>query len=150
MLWEGEEFADNYELAQSGAARINLRRDVNWEYFYDQAGMPLIHLYRTLGQLRAASPALRSRESYFYNQQSLQGNNILAYHRHAAATPTTPEQFAMVLLNFSGNAGSITLPFPKAGTWTEKIDAATTLNVPADGASLTVTVPSWYGYVFLL
>jgi 1,4-alpha-glucan branching enzyme len=153
MLWEGEEFADNYELPQSGAARINLRRDVNWEYFYDGAGVPLIRLYRILGQLRAASPALRSRESYYYYQQSLQGNSIVAYQRHAPATATAAEQFAMVLLNFSGNPGTITIPFPKAGIWTEKINADVspmTLNVASDGVSLTVSVPSWYGYVFLL
>jgi 1,4-alpha-glucan branching enzyme len=153
MLWEGEEFADNYELPQSGAARINLRRDVNWEYFYDDAGVPLVRLYRILGQLRAASPALRSRETYFYYQQSLQSNSIVAYHRHAPATATAAEQYAMVLLNFSGNTGSITLPFPKSGIWTEKINAnvsPVTLNVATDGSSLTVSVPSWYGYVFLL
>ena len=56
----------------------------------------------------------------------------------------------MVLLNFSGDAGAISIPFPKAGIWAEKINAQITLNVPADGASLTVSVPSWYGYVFLL
>jgi len=150
MLWEGEEFGDNYDLPQSGAARINLRRDVNWEYFYDDAGVPLIRLYRILGQLRASSPALRSRESYFFYQQSLQGNSIIAYQRHAPATATAAEQFAIVLLNFSGNSGNITLPFPKAGLWNEKINGAITLNVPSDGASLTVSVPSWYGYVFLL
>jgi 1,4-alpha-glucan branching enzyme len=150
MLWEGEEFGDNYELPQSGAARINLRRDVNWEYFYDDAGVPLIQLYRILGQLRASSPALRSRESYFFYQQSLQGNSIVAYQRHAPATATRAEQYAIVLLNFSGNSGNITLPFPKAGLWAEKINTAITLNVPFDGASLTVSVPSWYGYVFVL
>jgi len=123
---------------------------VNWEYFYDDEGVPLIRLYRILGQLRAASPALRSRESYFFYQQSLQGNNILAYQRHALATATTPEQYAIVLLNFSGDAGNISIPFPKAGNWTEKINGVITLNVPSDGSSLTVTVPSWYGYVFLL
>jgi len=153
MLWEGEEFADNYLLPSSGPARINLRRDVNWEYFYDDDGAPLIRLYRILGQLRASSPALRSRESYFYYQQSLQGNNIVSYQRHASATATEPEQYAMVLLNFSGNSGTIKLPFPKAGIWTEKIDAGVTpmtLDAASDGSSLTVTVPSWYGYVFLL
>lgn len=153
MLWEGEEFGDNYELPQSGAARINLRRDVNWSYFYDDAGVPLIRLYRILGRLRSSSPALRSRESFFYYQQSLQGNNILAYHRHAPATAIAPEQYAMVLLNFGGSPGNITIPFPKAGTWTEMIDAdvnPTSLNVASDGSLLTVNVPSWYGYVFLL
>jgi 1,4-alpha-glucan branching enzyme len=153
MLWEGEEFGDNYELPQSGAARINLRRDVNWEYFYDDAGVPLIRLYRILGKLRASSPALRSRESFFFNQQSFQGNNIVAYQRHAPATATAPEQYAIVFLNFSGDSGTITIPFPKAGIWTEQIDADVspmTLNVASAGDSLGVTVPSWYGYVFLL
>jgi 1,4-alpha-glucan branching enzyme len=150
MLWEGEEFADNYELPDKGPIRINLRRDVNWGYFYDNAGWALIRLYRILGQLRASSPALRSRESYFYYQQSLQGNSIVAYHRHAPASASAAEQYAMVLLNFSGDPGSIALPFPKAGTWTEKIDASMTLQADSDGSLLTVSVPSWYGRVFLL
>lgn len=153
MLWEGEEFADNYVLPSEGPARVNLRRDVNWEYFYDDEGVPLIRLYRILGRLRSASPALRSRESFFYYQQSLQGNGVLAYHRHAAAAPGTAEQYAMVLLNFGGSDASITVPFPKAGAWTEMVDADTrtmTLNVTTAGAPQTITVPSWYGYIFLL
>lgn len=150
MLWEGEEFADNYMLAGAGSARINLRRDVNWEYFYDNDGAPLVQLYRTLGKLRAASPALRSRESFFYNQQSLQGNSVLAYYRHAPATAAAAEQYAMVVLNFGAANGSVTLPFPKAGVWAEQIDGALTVTAPADGTPQTITVPSNYGYVFLL
>jgi maltooligosyltrehalose trehalohydrolase len=126
---------------------------MNWEFFYDAQGSPLIHLYRTLGKLRAASPALRSRESFFYNQQSLQGNSVLAYHRHAPATATTPEQYAMVALNFSGSSGTITLPFPKAGVWTEQIDASAnprTITVAAANDLHAVTLPSWYGHVYLL
>jgi maltooligosyltrehalose trehalohydrolase len=152
MLWEGEEFGDNYVLPPAGSARINLRRDVNWEYFYDDEGVPLIRLFRILGKLRSSSQALRSRESYFYYQQSLQGTAVVAYHRHAPATATTAEQYAMVLLNFNPSAGTITLPFPKAGIWTEMINAdvsPTSLNVAADGSLQTVTVPSWYGYVYL-
>jgi maltooligosyltrehalose trehalohydrolase len=152
MLWEGEEFADNYALPSAGSARINLRRDVNWGYFYDDQGVPLIRLFRILGQLRSASPALRSRESFFYYQQSLQENSILAYHRHAPATATTTEQYAMVLLNFGPTAGTIAVPFPKIGTWIEKIDAdvkPTTLIV-TDKSPQKVSVPSWYGKVFLL
>lgn len=149
MLWEGEEFGDNYVLPSGGSARVNLRRDMNWEYFYDDEGVPLIRLYRILGKLRAASPALRSRQSFFYYQQSLQGNSIVAYSRHAPATATTADQYAMVLLNFSGTNETITVPFPKAGAWTEKIDNVITVNVAAAGDGNTITVPSWYGYVFL-
>ena len=153
MLWEGEEFADNYELASAGSARINLRRDMNWEYFYDADGMPLIRLYRILGQLRASTPALRSRSSYFYYQQSLQGTSILAYSRYVAATATRPQQNAMVFLNFSASAGTITVPFPEAGVWVEKIDAdlnPTSINIAAAGDAPTITVPSWYGHVYVL
>ena len=119
MLWEGEEFVDDYQLPPSGAARINLRRDVHWEYFYDDQGSPVVRLCRVLGALRASEPALRSRESYYYYAQSLVGNAILAYHRHAAAAGGTAEQFAMVVINFGWAEGQISLPFPMAGVWTE-------------------------------
>ena len=78
MLWEGEEFVDDYQLPHRGAARVNLRRDVHWEYFYDDLGRPVIRLCRILGALRAANPALRGRQSYFYYEQSLVGNAIIA------------------------------------------------------------------------
>jgi 1,4-alpha-glucan branching enzyme len=152
MLWQGQEFADNYNLPEKGSARVGLRRDTHWEFFYDEFGLPLVRLYRRLGLLRRTCPALRSRDSYFYYLQSLQGTELIAYHRHAAATATTPEQFVMVLLNFADSAGTITLPFPKAGTWKEMIDAdlrVQTFAIPADGASQSVVVPANYGYAFL-
>jgi maltooligosyltrehalose trehalohydrolase len=149
MLWQGQEFADYYNLPGSGSARIGLRRDTHWEFFYDEFGTPLIRLYRRLGFLRRTYPALRSRDSYFYYLQSLQGTQIIAYHRHAAATPTTPEQFVMVLLNFADAAATIAIPFPQAGTWQEMIDANQTVTIPTDGATQSVEVPSNYGYAFL-
>jgi maltooligosyltrehalose trehalohydrolase len=155
MLWEGEEFADDYHLPDNGFARIDLRRDTHWEYFYDEFGSPLVSLYRRLGQLRRVSRALRSRESYYYWQQSLQGSQLIAYHRHALADPSGPEEYAMVLLNFGASPDSITLPFPKAGVWTEKLDASfrtapLTVNIAAPGDAQTITVPSSYGYIFIL
>jgi 1,4-alpha-glucan branching enzyme len=154
MLWEGEEFADNFMLAGSGAARIGLRRDMHWQFFYDDIGAALVRLYRILGRLRRSTPALRSRQSYFYYQQSLIGNTILAYHRHAPASPGRAEQYAMVLLNFGSQVSSINLPFPRAGVWTEAIDAGArpapmTVTIGHDGDSASVTVPSWYGYILI-
>jgi hypothetical protein len=46
MLWEGEEFGDDYNFPGDGSARVNLRRDTHWEYFYDDYGVPLARLYR--------------------------------------------------------------------------------------------------------
>ena len=154
MLWEGQEFADNYPLPSNGSVRVGLRRDMHWEFFYDDAGSALIRLYRRLGTLRGSSRALRSRDSFFYDQQSLQGTAILAYHRHAAADATHAEEFAMVLLNFGDGATSISLPFPKAGTYREMLDddvrqTSFDLTVRSDGESHTIIVPSHYGMIFL-
>jgi maltooligosyltrehalose trehalohydrolase len=152
MLWQGQEFADNYNLPSDGEARVGLRRDTHWEYFYDDYGSALVRLYRRLGWLRSTYAALRSRDSYYYYQQSLQANSIIAYHRHAAATATTPEAYVMVLLNSSATSGTISVPFPKAGTWQEMIDAdarTLTISVGADGESQSITVPSNYGWAFV-
>ncbi len=155
MLWEGEEFADDYNLPGDGFARVNLRRDTHWEYFYDDYGVPLIRLYRRLAQLRRSSRALRSRESFYYWQQSLQGNQLLAYHRHAPAGPAGPEEYAIVILNFAAQSDTIQVPFPKAGAWIEKLDEDVrptpwTVEVASTGAAQRITVPSYYGCIFLL
>jgi len=153
MLWEGEELCDNYNLPGDGSARINLRRDTDWPFFYDPYGSALVWVYRRAGQLRRATRALRSRESFFYWQQSLAGNRMIAYHRHAPATAADPEQYALVVLNFSGASDTIRLPFPKAGAWTERFDGATPpqiITVATAGDVQAVSVPSNYGYVFVL
>jgi maltooligosyltrehalose trehalohydrolase len=155
MLWEGEEIGDNYNLPSDGSARVNLRRDTNWQYFYDEQGQALVRVYRRAGQLRRTTRALRSRDSYYYNQQSLQGSLLIAYHRYAPADGVNFEQYAMIVLNFSATGATVNLPFPKAGVWTEQLDAPLraapySINVATAGALGSVTVPSNYGYVFVL
>jgi maltooligosyltrehalose trehalohydrolase len=159
MIWEGEEFVDNYHLADRDAARINLRRDMDWSYFYDEYGQPIISLCRTLGALRGANRALRGRQSYYFYQQSLSQNAIIAYQRHAPAANGQPEQYALVMLNFGTAQGEITLPFPAPGNWTERVDQNwrakvgqpdLTINIAAAGNTARVTVPSNYGYVFII
>lgn len=155
MLWEGEEFADNYNLPSDGSARVNLRRDTHWEDFYDENGNPLIRLYRRLGMLRRTNPSLRSRESFYYWEQSLRNSQLIAYHRHAKATQTVPEQYAMVVLNFAPYADTIQVPFPKSGTWIEELDADVrstpwTIQVGSAGEVHSITVPSNYGFIFVI
>src|SRR5262249_52529286 len=70
MLWEGEEFAENYAIAGGGALRISFLRGMHWEYFYDNDGSPLVRVYRRMGKLRRALPALRSRDFFYFNIQS--------------------------------------------------------------------------------
>jgi hypothetical protein len=80
---------------------------------------------------------------------------LIAYHRHAPADPSGPEEFAMVLLNFGGTPATIAVPFPKAGVWTEKLDASfrttpLTVNIATAGDGQPITVPSNYGYIFIV
>jgi 1,4-alpha-glucan branching enzyme len=149
MLWQGQEFADNYNIPDQGEARVRLRRDMHWEYFYDGNGQPLIRVYRILGKLRRSSRALRGPNSYYYFQQSHQGT--IAYQRHAPPDPSGAEDWAIVLLNFSDNSGTISVPFPKAGKWKEMLNAdedVDVITVNNDGDFQTVTVPSNYGMIF--
>jgi maltooligosyltrehalose trehalohydrolase len=158
MLWQGQEFGDNYTLPPSGRRRISFLRNTHWEYFYDQAGVALIRLYRILGNLRRTFRSLRSRESYYYFQQSRPGDQVLVYHRRAAATAAQNEEIAVVFLNFSDNPQTIAIPFPRAGVYREMIDDADRqkagqpswdLDVANDGQMVNVPLSSNYGCVFV-
>jgi 1,4-alpha-glucan branching enzyme len=157
MLWQGEEIVENYTLPSGGNARISFRRSMHWEYFYDQYGQELVRLYRILGRLRRNTRALRSRQSFYFNQQSNTSTGIVAYQRHAPATATEPEQYALIYLNFSDTPQSIAIPFPKAGTYREMIDDGVrtpshldiTVTRDGDVVPLPQPVPSNYGYIFV-
>jgi len=155
MLWEGQEFGDNYMLPPDGDLRIHFRRTMDWRFFYDDQGQALIRLHRTLGRLRRGNRALRGRETFYHNAQSRPGDGIVAYHRRAAATAADPEQIAMVLLNFSAANQAISVPFPRKGTYRENIDGnphgtgPLTVNILNDGDFAQISVPSNYGYIYL-
>lgn len=150
MLWEGQEVADNYVLPSSGDARVHFRRNLHWEYFYDEQGHPLVRLYRILGQLRHAHPSLRSRDSFYYNTVGMTADGVIVYRRQSAS----PKETAMVFLNFSDQSRTVFLPFPEPGTYREMIDR----DVPSPPADIVVTgtaqpqtveVPPNYGRIYV-
>jgi maltooligosyltrehalose trehalohydrolase len=155
MLWQGQEFGENYVLPGSGTTRIQIRRDVHWDYFYDDIGFAMIRVYRRLGRLRRACRALRSRKSFYFNQFSNVAAGAIAYRRHAPATATAPEQFAMVFLNFSDSAQRLLVPFPIAGTYREMLDddvrggGHSDLAISGAGQMHEVTIPSNYGQIYV-
>ncbi len=155
MLWEGQEFGDNYVLPPSGDLRIHFRRTMEWRYFYDAQGQALIRLHRILGRLRRGNRALRSRETFYYKAQSRPGDGVVAYHRRAPAAADQPEQIAMVVLNFSAATKDISVPFPKQGTYRESIDAnpngvgPLALAIAHDGDVAPLRVPANYGCIYL-
>ena len=149
MLWQGQEFGENYGLPPGGYARVRAARPVHWEYFYDREGNALVDLYRRLGALRASHPALRSRESYYYHHDSRTRDGVIAYHRRAGS------EIAMVVINFSGRDQSVELPFPAAGRWTEVLAPLPAGGVREHfdtahvGERVSIRVPSNYGRIFL-
>jgi len=158
MLWQAQEFADNWTLPPSGRRRISFRRNVHWEYFYDAPGSTLVNLYRRLGALRRQFRALRSRDSFYYNEQSNLAAGVIAYHRRAAATPSHPEEIAMIVLNFSDSEFQISVPFPKARRYQETLDdvfrqsrgePSLEIIIANAGDFRTVSVPSNFGAIFV-
>jgi maltooligosyltrehalose trehalohydrolase len=155
-LWQGEEFAENYTLPAGGNARISFRRSTHWEYFYDEYGQTLVRLYRVMARLRRRYRALRSRSTYYFNEHSNPGAQVVAYQRYAAATQGEAEQYAIIFLNFSDSLQSIAVPFPKAGAYREMIDddaRAKHLDIiVASAGELALPpqpVPSHYGQVWV-
>jgi hypothetical protein len=79
----------------------------------------------------------------------------IAYLRHAAATATELEQFAMVFLNFSDFDRKLSVPFPSAGVYREMLDddvrgtAHLDISVANMGDFQSVKIPSNYGQVFV-
>jgi len=111
---------------------------VSWEYYYDDFGVPLVRLYRNLGRLRHTCPALRSRESFYYNTQSRPGDGIVAYRRQSA----DGSQIAMVFLNFSDTQQSILVLETEPGVYQEVIDAQEQIQVNNANQLIAVDVPS--------
>ena len=49
MLWNGQEFGENWGVPNWGIGRNLFERPLHWEYFYDFSGKALIRLYRIMG-----------------------------------------------------------------------------------------------------
>src|SRR5262249_36613562 len=151
----GQEFGENYVLPGSGTTRIQIRRDVHWDYFYDDIGRALIRVYRRLGRLRRACRALRSRDSFYFNANSNLGAGAIAYQRRPAATATDPQHVALIFVNFSDSEQTLSVPFPITGTYREMLDddqrgaAHREIQVVGSGEIHNVTIPSNYGRIYV-
>ena len=80
MLWQGQEFTDNYVVPCIGGGdiRTHFQRNVHWEYFYDLHGSPLVSLHRRLARIRADHSALRSFGWYYFYCSRFSTNTICA------------------------------------------------------------------------
>lgn len=154
MLFQGQEFAENYVIPDDGNGRIGIRRGVHWEYFYDENGQPLVKLYRRLGKLRAAIPALRSRQFFYFNTLSLLADGVIIYSRTAPAAGGQPSQVAVIAVNFSEIDRTVSVPLPQAGVYTEMLNAPNrpaplTFTAAAVNSQVSLVVKSNYGVILI-
>lgn len=154
MLWQGQEFGEDWSVPDAGLGRNLFARPLHWEYFYDEPGRVLVNLYRRLGALRRRLRALGSR-GYFYYQDDARHREqgVIAFRRRVDGNGEHLSEDVLVLINFSDRSASVWSAFPRAGVWTEQLDkdfsAAVTIEVASDGEWHEVRVPSNYGAIFL-
>ncbi len=116
MLWQGQEFGENYFLPQEGWGRVLLYRPVRWEYFYTSEGRSLVHLVRKLVKLRRNNPHFTRGEHYFYNNVALyQSRNIMLFSRNYQGV------FSLVALNFGAQDQVVPFKFPFSGNYREEL-----------------------------
>lgn len=158
MLWAGQEFAENTGLASSGQARVRDFRPLHWDYFYSVATtpdgstvLPLVTLYRKLGNLRRAHPALRGPRENAREEYSNLDERVLVYRRWAA------EDILIIALNFSDQDKQAPISFGHVGLWTDILQASyesphdpCSKSVTDPNARESITVPGNFGRIFHL
>lgn len=147
LLWQGQEFGEIYGKHDDGGSRVLAARPLHWNYFYEQGGRDLVNLYRAMGQLRHQYQALRSRKAYYHHEESDLGRGLVAYQR---IPDNNTDPTVMILINFSSQDDTLSVPFPRAGRWIEQINGhEEELEVPGDYAHMKISIPSNYGKVYI-
>lgn len=144
LLWQGQEILENYDVPDSGPARIGTLRPVRWEYFYSQEGKNTIGLFRKLIALRNAKSVFREGTYFFINNwDSHQSRGLLLFERQLE------DQFALVALNFSNVDQTLDYTFAQGGDYFEQLHNEDNLTGITAGQTRTLTIPSNYGRVWL-
>lgn len=143
MVWQGQEFGENYYLPTQGYGRVMLFRPVRWDYFYDEIGKRVIALVRKLLQLRRNQPQFRLGSHFFYNHSDrYQSRGVLLFSRQSGNT------FSLVALNFGDNEQTVPFWFPIAGNYREELHGQNNLTGVPSLVEYGITIPSNYGRIW--
>ena len=156
LLHNGQEFADDYHLPESGNERV-IPRPLRWQYAEDSIGRWMRSLHQQLAQMRQEHPALRS--AHFYPDRYEEGwthfnpqgygvdtaNGVAIYHRWGETVDGALERF-IIVLNFSGFERRVDVPLSVNGVWRELLSGET---YQVDNGCLpTHLVTSHWGNIF--
>jgi maltooligosyltrehalose trehalohydrolase len=144
MLWQGEEFAENYFLPDVGEGRVGLLRPLRWDYFYDGSGQPIVNLVRKLLRIRHERAHIRRGNYYFFNDwEHYQGRGVLMFARYEGA------RYTLVAINIGDTDQTVPFWFPIAGDYIEELHGGVLdlKNVPAL-QEVALAIPSHYGRIW--
>jgi 1,4-alpha-glucan branching enzyme len=144
MLWQGQEIVENYDVPDSGPARIGTLRPVRWEKFYTEEGQAMIRLYRKLIALRRSEILFRHGSYFFINDwNNHQSKGLLVFERKLE------NRMALVALNFSGDNHDIEYKFSMGGNYRERLHQNENFLNVLPGETKILSVPSNYGRVWV-
>jgi maltooligosyltrehalose trehalohydrolase len=144
MLWQGQEFAENYFLPDFGEGRVALLRPLRWDFFYDGAGRSIVTLVRKLLRIRRQRAQIRRGTYFFFNDwDRYQRRGVLMFARYAG------DAYTLIGINTSDADQTVPFWFPIAGNYVEELhgDSLNLSNVPAL-QEVALTIPSHYGRVW--
>lgn len=142
MLWQGQEFGENYYIPDQGFGRVMLFRPVRWDYFYDSIGKSVVSLVRKLVKLRRERSHFRTGEHFFYNHDDrYHSKNVLLFSRYEQ------NAFSLVALNFGDTAQTVPFWFPIGGSYREELHGENLHDVP-QLQETWITIPGNYGRIW--
>ena len=145
MLWQGQEFGENYSVPEQGLGRVLMFRPVRWDYFYDPIGRKLIGLVRKLITLRRQHPQFRGGSHYFYNDYNrYQSKSVMLFSR------ADDDSFSLVGLNFADQPQEVLFSFPYAGDYMEQLHGQDNVTHMSAGQQAQLTVPGNYGRIWTI
>ena len=144
MLWQGEEFAENYFLPDVGEGRVGLLRPLRWDYFYDGSGQPIVGLVRKLLRIRRERAQIRRGNYYFFNDwERYQRCGVLMFARYEGA------RYTLVAVNTSDMDQTVPFWFSIAGNYVEELHGgALDLKNVSALREVALTIPSHYGRIW--
>ncbi len=144
LLWQGEEFGENYFLPDFGAGRVTLLRPLRWDFFYDAVGQRLVTLVRRLLRIRRDRPHICQGAYFFFNHwDQYLGRGVLLFARYNA------EQYTLVAVNIGDTDQTVPFWFPIGGDFVEELhggDLGLKGIVPLQETPLVI--PSHYGRIW--
>lgn len=145
MLWQGQEFGENYFIPDQGYGRVLLFRPVRWDYFYDSAGKSTINLIRKLARLRKEHTQFRHGQYYFYNHyDNYISRDVVLFSREHNGS------FSLVGLNFGDETQNVPFTFPKSGNYREELHGLHNLEAIRASSESRIEIPGNYGRIWTL